>query len=66
MKKKQWKKQDLNPRSSGLKLSAKPTELSSLVTEYSNLSKDSNVRLQLWHNLSQNEVNFYLNLNNYY
>ena len=37
MKKKQWKKQDLNPRSSGLKLSAKPTELSSLVTDYSNI-----------------------------
>ena len=37
MKKKQWKKQDLNPRSSSLKLSAKPTELSSLVTDYSNI-----------------------------
>ena len=36
-KKKQWKKQGLNPRSSSLKLSAKPTELSSLVKDYSNI-----------------------------
>ena len=31
------KKQDLNPRSSSLKLSAKPTELLSLVTDHSNI-----------------------------
>ena len=35
--KKQWKKQDLNLRSSGLKLSAIPTELSGLGTDYSNI-----------------------------
>ena len=37
MKKKQWKKQDLNLQSSSLKLSAIPTELSSLVIEYTNI-----------------------------
>ena len=37
MKKKQLKKQDLNLRSSSLKLSAIPTELPSLVTEHGNI-----------------------------
>ena len=37
MKKKQWKKQDLNLRSSSLKSSAIPTELSGLVTDYGNI-----------------------------
>ena len=37
MKKKQWKKQDLNLRSSSLKLSAIPTELFSLITYYGNI-----------------------------
>ena len=37
MKKKQWKKQDLNLRSSSLKSSAIPTELPSLVTDYGNI-----------------------------
>ena len=37
MKKKQWKKQDLNLQSSSLKLSAIPTELLSLVTDYGNI-----------------------------
>ena len=37
MKKKQWKKQDLNLRSSSLKSSAIPTELPSLVTDYWNI-----------------------------
>ena len=37
MKKKQWQKQDLNLRSSSLKSSAIPTELSGLVTDYGNI-----------------------------
>ena len=37
MKKKQWKKQDLNLQLSSLKSSAIPTELSSLVTDYGNI-----------------------------
>ena len=37
MKKKQWKKQDLNLRSSSLKSSAIPTELPSLVTNHGNI-----------------------------
>ena len=37
MKKKQWKKQDLNLRSSSLKSSAIPTELPSLVTDCGNI-----------------------------
>ena len=40
MKKKQWKKQDLNLQSPSLKSSAIPTELSSLVTESYNISLD--------------------------
>ena len=37
MKKKQWKKQDLNLQSSSLKSSAIPTELPSLVTDCGNI-----------------------------
>ena len=49
MKKKQWKKQDLNLRSSSLKSSAIPTELPSLVTDQGNILLHLSIHHQTKH-----------------
>ena len=58
MKKKQWKKQDLNLRSSSLKSSAIPTELPSLVTDYGNILLYLLIHHQTKH-MKSNKYTFY-------
>ena len=56
--KKQWKKQDLNLRSSSLKSSAIPTELSSLVTDYGNILSYLLIHYQIKH-MKSNKYTIY-------